>query len=331
MLKFKLNKNEGVQTMDSSQHRDLLANIAQDYYLTKLPISEISQKYNLSRYLISKYLEEALSTDLVSITINSELARNGELEYKLHELFEIDHLTVLKDPVNPDQRENTINVVAAKQMQTIINSSHVIGLTWGDTIFRVIDHFVSETRPDLIFTQFIGENMKYNSSAGSMRMVQKAGAKYDAPYQTIVGPLYVLNDHTRHALTQEPALLSAFNTANRMDLLLSGVGTLASVDSIPVWHNHKAEIFPGINENQIAGLVFGRPYDIDGNFLNIGSDKTFGIPLNTVLSVPRRFGVVQSKFKARATLGALRGKLFTDLVMDESVALRILAENKKAD
>lgn len=315
--------------MDDAQHRDLLANIAQDYYLTKLPISEISQKYNLSRYLISKYLEEALSTDLVTININTELARNGELEHKLHELFEIDHLTVLKDPVNPDQRENTIIVAAAKQMQTIINHSYVIGLTWGDTIFRVIDHFVSETRPDLMFTQFIGENMKYNSSAGSMRMVQKAATKYDAPYQTIVGPLYVINDHTRQALAQEPACLTAFNTANKMDLLLSGVGTLASVDSIPVWHQHKAEIFPDMDEQKIAGLVFGRPYDVHGNFLNISSDKAFGIPLNTVLSVPRRFGVVQSKFKAQATLGALRGHFFTDLVMDESVALRILAENTK--
>lgn len=315
--------------MTNTQHRDLLANIAQDFYLAKIPISEISTKYQLSRYLISKYLEEALATNLVTININTELARNSELEHKLHSLFKIKHLAVLKDPLNPDDRENTVITYAAKQMQDIINHSHVIGLTWGDTIFRVIDHFVSETRPDLVFTQFIGENMKYNSSAGSMRMVQKAGAKYDAPYQTIVGPLYVINDHTRHALAQEPAVLTAFNTANRMDLLLSGIGTLASVDSIPVWHANKAQIFPGIDETKIAGLAFGRPYDLTGNFLNIGSDKAFGIPLTSVLAVPRRFGVVQSKFKAKATLGALRGELFTDLVMDESVALRILAENAK--
>ena len=46
----------------NSQHQQLLGNLAQDYYLSKMAISDISKKYNLSRYLIMKYLDEAFSS-----------------------------------------------------------------------------------------------------------------------------------------------------------------------------------------------------------------------------------------------------------------------------
>ena len=36
-----------------------LANIAHDYFLSQMNIADISEKYNLSRYLITKSLEDA--------------------------------------------------------------------------------------------------------------------------------------------------------------------------------------------------------------------------------------------------------------------------------
>ena len=46
-----------------------LANIAHDYFLSKLNIAEISKKYNLSRYLIAKAIEEAEDKGIVKISI----------------------------------------------------------------------------------------------------------------------------------------------------------------------------------------------------------------------------------------------------------------------
>ncbi|GAB7168080.1 hypothetical protein TUA1478L_00760 [Lactiplantibacillus plantarum] len=57
--------------MDDMNHRRLLIGIAHDYYLSKINIAEISKKYQVSRYLISKYLDEAMATGLVKININT--------------------------------------------------------------------------------------------------------------------------------------------------------------------------------------------------------------------------------------------------------------------
>lgn len=312
--------------MNEIKHKKQLALIAQDYFLSQMSIADISKKYDISRYLITKSINEALDSGLVKIEINAPVARNFELELTFQKHFGIEHIYILKTAEKPDENSENIIQFASEQASLLINESKVVGLTWGSTIYNMIDHFNGTIRDDLVFTQFLGENMKYNSSAGSTRMVEKAASKFSSKYVTMVGPLYIVNDNVRSSLKNEPALLQAFKYANRMDAIFTGIGTLSSIDSIYAWKNHKQEIFPDVNRDEIAGMVFGRPIDINGTFLNSLNDKTFGIDTETILAVPRRLAVVKSKFKSRAALGALRGHLFTDVIMDESNANRILME-----
>lgn len=65
---------------DNYKYQEQLAAIAQDFYLSRLTISELSTKYSLSRYLIKKSLDEAISSGLVTVSINSPLSRNFALE-----------------------------------------------------------------------------------------------------------------------------------------------------------------------------------------------------------------------------------------------------------
>lgn len=311
------------------QHQQLLGSLAQDYYLSKMPISELSKKYNLSRYLIVKYLDEALACGIVDINIHTDYNRNVKLERELTNHFKLNHLYVIKDPSNPLDRDKAIATFAAQQIQLLIKKSQVIGLSWGETIYAILDHFNKQHADNLVFTQFMGENMKYRSSAASMRMVQKAATKYDSSYYTIPGPLYILNDAAREDLYAEPAFTEAFHFANQIDLLVCGLGTLQSIDSIPAWNSCKDKLFTGIDLHRVAGMAYGRPYDINGNFLiHPRHDKTLSIPLNKILAVPQRVAVVQRKAKYQAALGALRGRLFTDMILTESIALRIAEELK---
>lgn len=309
-------------------HEELLVQVSQDYYYSNLAVSELSRKYNLSRYLVTKYLEEALQSGIVTIHVNSPVARNFQLETEFKKMFDIPHIAILKGDGSSDANANNIVAYSAKRIQLLIAESHVVGLTWGSTVHSIIDHFNSELVDGLVFTQFVGENMKYNSRTGSTRMVEHAASRFDANYHVLPAPLYVVNQTVHDLLPQEPALQQTMTLASRMDLLFCGIGTIASIDSIPTWNNTKADLFPGVDPSQIAGMLFGRPYDIQGNFLIPERDTVMGISLDKVLATPRRFGAIKSKFKTHAALGALRGKLLTDLVIDEGIAQRILTANK---
>jgi len=306
--------------------QELLTNLARDYYLSKKTIADLSNKYNLSRYLITKGLDEALASGLVKITIATPINRNIELETTFKKRFNIEDAFIIKNSDTPAEDNENIIQYAAEEIQSMIESSHFVGLTWGDTVLSVISHFKTQLNNNVTFTQFVGDNMKHNSLSGASPIVEKAAIKFGAPYITMPGPLYIFDDEARYTLSNEPAIFPAFNNSSKMDLLFTGIGTLSSIDTIPIWKHHRKEIFPNVDLNQITGMIYGRPYDIFGNILNSDNDKTFGISMDNIMTTPHRIGIIKSKFKARALLGALRGQLLTKFITNEAVANRTLLE-----
>jgi DNA-binding transcriptional regulator LsrR (DeoR family) len=305
---------------------DLLSNLAKDFYINKMTLAELAEKYSLSRYLVNKYLDEARETGIVTISIASSLQRNHELEQTFHNMFDIKEIAIIGNGGGDSGRENIIKF-AAEYIQREIMKSSIVGTLWGATMFEVMDYFGQTEREGLTFTQFMGENRKYKSQAGSRRMVEKAAQKFSSDFITLSGPLYILDRPTRIGLMRDIASTDAISAAKHMNMLFSGLGTLASVNSISTWRDHIHEIFPNVNLDKVAGMCYGRPFDVNGKILiHPDEDNVFGLSMLQILRTPKRIAVVPSKFKAQSTLGALRGKFFTDIILSEDVAKRVLAE-----
>jgi len=313
--------------MSQEENTALLVDLAQDYYLNHLNLGDISKKYNISRYKISKYLSEAIDKKIVTINISSPFSRSSDLEKKLKRNFPNPNFYVLKNTEDIAHENDRFYSFAAKYLQDLIEGKKIIGLTWGDTIYHVIDAFQTTAKDNMVFTQFIGENGKHNSLAGTMRMVQKVATRYNGKYLTIDAPLYITNKDVRRLLSLEPAIQPTLATAQQLDLIFTSVGTLDSINSINSWYNSKDILFPGVNSNSIAALVYGRPIDKEGNLLICEEDdKVFGISFKKVLEVPTRVAIVNDKFKSSALDAALQGNYFTDVILNEPTATKLLAE-----
>lgn len=313
--------------MAQEENTPLLVDLAQDYYLNHLNLGEISQKYNISRYKISKYLNEAVDKKIVTISISSPFSRSNDLETKLNKHFPNANFYVLKNTEDIAHANDRFYSFAAKYLQDLIDGKKIIGLTWGDTIYHVIDAFQTTSRDNMVFTQFIGENGKHNSLAGTMRMVQKVANRYNGKFLTIDAPLYIVNKEVRRLLALEPAIQPTLATAQQLDLIFTSVGTIDSINSIESWDSSKNILFPKVNPNSIAALVYGRPIDNDGNVLiTEDDDKVFGIGLKKIMQIPTRVAIVNDKFKSLALNAALQGNYFTDIILNEPTANKMLAE-----
>ena len=108
-----------------------LASIAHDYYLSKLNIADISQKYNLSRYLITKALDDAEEKQIVRISIKRGVKRNEDLERKLQNRFSLKEVIVLNNLDTTNQDNEAIVSYAAKEIQSYLKSAKSAGMTWG--------------------------------------------------------------------------------------------------------------------------------------------------------------------------------------------------------
>lgn len=306
----------------SNQNTELLLTLAEEYYIKNLSIADIAKKHQLSRYKISKYLEEAKEKNIVTIKLNSPFLRNEELENHFQKLFST-NIFILKETEESFSRKYNFWQFAAYYIQDFITSSKIIALSWGDSVYNLLDEFKPTIREDLTFTQFIGESGKYSTAAGSMRLIQKAAMKYEATYTPLSAPLYVFNDAARELLLVEPFLINSLENARRSDILISSVATSAAIDSVPIWKRHKNVLFG--NTDDICGLVYGRAFDKNGSFLNTKQDKTFGLQLEEILAIPHRVGVCNNKFKSESVIGALKGNIFTHLFLDEKSAIKILS------
>ncbi|MDK6804093.1 sugar-binding domain-containing protein, partial [Lactobacillus mulieris] len=82
---------------------------------------------------------------------------------------------------------------------------------------------------------------------------------------------------TAHDLMeQEPAIAEVQKKYQHLDLIFTGVGTLASMESNRVWGKLQDQIFDGIDQNKVAGMIFGRAYDINGKIFESVENKFTG-------------------------------------------------------
>lgn len=305
-----------------------LANIAYDFYLNKLNIGDISKKYNLSRYLITKALETAEKNGVVRISINRGLKRREDLERDFQTKFGLKDTIILSDLETTNQDNEAIVTYAAKQIQAYIKSAQNVGITWGTLLRDIIDNFDEEKRTDLSFIQLLGQPI--NSDSRKNSLVQIAAKKYGGLSFCLPAPLYILNSNFLKDIQNEPFYKTLDKYYQNLDLIISGLGTFDSFTVNKYMNqNYKENIFNNIDTNQIAGMIYGRPYDIEGNFLGNFDNCTCGITLEEIKNIPIRFTIVKNRFKTQALLGALRSGIITHLVTNESIAKRILSESKK--
>lgn len=301
---------------------DQLASIAHDFYLSKLNIAEIAQKYSLSRYLVTKALDDAQERGVVRINITHGIKRNQILEREMQKRFGLKEAIILPG-VDNNEIDNII-AIAAKQIEIHLKSAKAVGVSWGSTMHSVIDSFNDANFPDLHVVQLLGQAI--NSNRRKNPLTQEAAEKLHARSLMLPAPMYVLNPQIVSDLEKEPYFKAVKQCYRELDLLFTGIGTLQSFKVNPfLVKNYGPTLLKGIPEEDIAGFILGRPYNIQGKFFDSIEKYVCGISMTDIMNTPVRFCIVQSRFKSTALLGALRSGIVTHLVTSENIAERILA------
>ncbi|MBW9308633.1 DNA-binding transcriptional regulator [Lactobacillus delbrueckii] len=302
---------------------DQLANIAHDYYISKLNIAEISAKYNLSRYLIDKALSDAEKTGIVQINIKERAKRNSGLEKSFRQQFGLKEAFILKKLETKNQDSEKIVSFAAEQIQSYMQSSKNVGITWGTTMLDIINSFTEVKNDDLTFVQLVGYPLQGNGRKNPLESI--AAAQCGGHFHALPAPLYSSNPDLVNLIKKEPFYEQLDELYDNMDLLVASLGTLQAFEEERFLHEkYESLLFKNIHQKSISGMIFGRPYDHEGHFFSSITDKIIGISDQQIVKTPVRFVVVNDRFKSKALLGALKSGIITHLVTSETIADRVL-------
>lgn len=312
---------------------ELLADVAEMYYVEDRTQADISRAIGMTRSAISRMLTEAREKGIVNITVQRPLSFDVALEEALIDCFDLldAHVLSMQKETNYDSLRSRLGRAAAHVLAGLFEPKMICGVTWGTTVSATIT-FLQITKPiPMEIVQLGGvlgsSSHAYNAQALVDMMARKVGGEGVYLYS----PFFVENAETARSILSIPNVHDTLAVGRRSDIALLGIGTITDENFSSLYQGGHISIdmIEELRESGAVGDVSGIHFDVEGNISGTTfHDRLIAIGADDLLGIPVRFGVAGSEAKVEAILGALRGGWVNQLVIDSSTAEAVLSLNK---
>jgi len=316
--------------MDST-YRDMLADVADMYYLQDKTQSEIAEKLGLSRVKIYRLLKEARDAGVVEILIHRSRARNERLERELCERFNLSDALVL-DTGGLEQAEvwRGIGEITARYIERQLKDNSTIAVCLGRTTYEVVHAIRPGLRVNVRIAQALGSIPFATQEVDSGTLARQLASKLGGEVLYLPSPMIADSAEAAGVLRRQPAIERTMAAARAADIALLGIGNLDPAHSPLIaaaaqGAERRAEIFADGAVGDIVGQIFTEDGRLHQHEL---TDRIIGLNLEELRRIPTVIAVALGVAKATAILGALRTGVVNVLGTDDAAASEILRLSK---
>jgi DNA-binding transcriptional regulator LsrR (DeoR family) len=320
--------------LTSFERLELLASVADLYYIERYSQAEIAQRLGYSRSAISRLLTEAHEHKLVEIRINHPLRRNLLLEQTLRDLFNLEAVVVAQRG-NLEYRRMLMLIgrLAAGRIDDILSENCIVGLSWGTAVYEVVSAIQARRLGGVQVVQMIGGlglgDSQFDGPGVAMQLAQRLGGRY----YTLNAPHIAADETSRDSLLSLRAIRSTLDLALKSRFAIVGIGSVDPKRSsfLRTGYLTSAELAE-IRAAGAVGDICGTHFDAGGEILDIDVNRRIvGIDIRMLRSTPCRvIAVAGGRVKAPAIVGALRGNLVDMLITDSHAAEVIIAQARSS-
>lgn len=315
--------------MADYERMELLAQVAEMYYIQDLSQASIAKKYFFSRSKVSRLLTEARETGLIEINIRHPFQRARELENILLDKYHLKQVIVLKSgKLSVVRMLRTLGRLSAKYLLDNLTDGDILGISWGTAVYEVAQALQPKNLTDFDVVQIIGSIGYGDPAIDGPEVARQFAENFSGKYFTLNAPVIVKDKVTRDVLIKERNIQKVINKAIRADYILAGIGSSYPGRSGLVRAGYLLEDeLKVINEQTGAvGDICACLFNIDGEYKDIKfNDRVVGLTLDEIKSIRAEVvGIAGGQEKAEAILGALKGKLVDTLITDDKAVEKIL-------
>jgi deoxyribonucleoside regulator len=313
---------------DFTERDELLAFVAEKYYLEDLKQTDIADKIGLTRSAVSRMLTEAREKGIVEIVVHCPFQFNQELEDKLKTRLRLKHASVLDFNSQPEYADLTkkLGKAASRLLANLIKPGDQVGVAWGISVQATIEAFEATNIPNTKVVQLVGVLGSTRHSYSAQTLVECLTDKIGGEGTYLYSPFVVENERTAASLLEDPAVKKSISRGEGSDIALIGVGT-TKPDFCSLYqgkHISKQDL-DELRSGDAVGDVCAIYFNINGELAKTNfHNRRIGVSPNGLREIPLRLGVGGSIEKAEAILGAACGKFINALVTDSLTAVRIL-------
>jgi len=324
--KSRMEDIKNYEGMSVQEKWNVLATVANLYYNSELTQNQIAERFYTSRSKISRMLKEAREMGIVEIYIREPWERNLGYEQRLKEEFALKNIRVIIQKNSEEESAGTlIPEAAAYYLDAIIKQDMVIGISWGNTLYKIVKYIAANNHKNIPVTvvPIMGAANITSPRKDALDLSKDLALAYGGRYQYIYAPLFVKSCEVKESLVQDDSIKAALTLASNADIILTSAGSVVNKS----WSNYLSpKTLEALGKKGAAGHIGGHFFDIQGNKLETSlSGRMIGISVEDLRKCPETVCVAYGEKKAEAVIGALRGRYINTLVTDDKCAAKILA------
>lgn len=312
--------------LSPTEREQLLADVAEMYYLQGKRQSEIGELLGVTASMVSRLLTQAHQHQVVQIRIRRPLQSDVELEAALAKRFQLEQVKVVIIRGYEFPYLKYLGGAAAQVFKHYLEPGITVGIAWGTTLSALVDEIELENPQPVKLVELVGALGSRNSEYEGHGIVTRLAQKLGGEHYFLNAPFVCANAETAQLLMKDPILEQPLALARQAQIALLGTGSL----QIPHATVHRfgyfsAELIEELRRARAVGNVCGLYFDIHGQeACSEFCQRLVTISKPDLLKIPIRLGVAGGPDKAEPILGALRGGYFNVLVTDNLTARRVL-------
>jgi len=306
------------------ERAEVLADVAEMYFLGNLTQAEISQRVGVTRSMVSRMLSDARSMGIVEFRIHRTVRLDRELSNALAARFRLHAASVVAAGRQDHERLlQQLGRAGAEILATYLKPGMVLGLAWGTAVSATVRAMEGAAPlPSLRIVQLIGALGSRIEDYDGHALVRALEAKFGGVGYYINAPYLVDSPKTASDLIRNKPIAETLALARKCDVALLGVGSVEPPRSSFYRAGYVTlRELKALRREGAVGDVCGLHFDSAGR--PCGEDlrrRLVGISESALRGVPVRVGVAGGAGKVEVVRAALLGGYINVLVTDHAVA-----------
>lgn len=300
------------------------------YYYNNMTTAAIAKEMNISNSTVSRLIKYARENGVIDIRVLDPTEEPNRLASRILEKYKIKtvHVVPVSELAGEAEWLQRVATYTAKYLNQVFDSNMVLGIAWGTTMTAISNHLLRKSLYNAEVVQLNGAgNTRTMGIEYASEIIMRFSTNYQARAHLFPVPAYFDYCETKQALWREGSIKRILDLQEQADILLFSIGAVNA--GIP------SHVYSGDYLSRTDYRVLEQ-YNVAGDIATVffKNDGSFdGIPINRRASGPnlelfrRKYGicVVSGLAKVTGLHAALKGKLMSELIIDEPTA-RQLAE-----
>ncbi|MBE3519977.1 MAG: MarR family transcriptional regulator [Firmicutes bacterium] len=312
----------------------LMVAVAELYHIHHKTQQEIARTLGTSRSKVSRLLTKAEKAGIVEVTVRNPYSNVDSLSQDLARVFQLEKAIVV--PMTPDNDQLITPALGRAAAQFILSRmprSTIVGVGRGASVNQTVEHLGRNVRLSPIVVPLTGgmgqQDMVFPAFENARRFAEYLGGSCAFIY----APALVRNKRLKESILSEEPSREAVELWDRLDWVLTGIGTVPLYRGLPDATFRKAldNFVKEVNEMPVADVCSW--FILRDGRIPVTSRACCLISASPeqVRRASVRLALAGGLRKVEAILAALRTGLITVLVTEERTAEAVLALNEKAD